>query len=64
MTVVDPLSLVFLLAVFLLVVALNRDLFRRLGAGGTLRMVLIWASVLAGLAMVVTLAGGPGRFGR
>jgi hypothetical protein len=62
MSGVDPLRIVFLLAVLILLVALNRGMFERLGVSGTLRLVLIWASIFVGLVLLASIIGVPERF--
>ncbi len=59
---IDPVRLVSLVAVLILVIALNRGMFERLGVSGTLRLVLIWGSIFAGLVLLATVAGVPERF--
>lgn len=63
MTGIDPLRLVFLVAVLVLVVSLNRDLFQGLGIPGTIRMALIWGSIFAALVLLALVVGVPERFG-
>jgi hypothetical protein len=50
-------ALVSLVLVLVLVVTLNRGYFERLGVSGTARLLLIWAVVFAGLALVGRLLG-------
>lgn len=51
------LSLVYLLLVLLLVVALNRGFFARLGMGRTVQLLLVWGVVFAGGMLLVRLSG-------
>lgn len=64
MSGIDPLRLVFLVAVLILVVSLNRGMFERLGLPGTLRLVLIWASIFVGMVLLASIVGVPERFQR
>lgn len=50
-------ALVYLLLVLLLVVALNRGFFARLGLGRTLQLLLVWGVVFAGGVLLVRLLG-------
>jgi hypothetical protein len=50
-------ALVSILAALILLLALNRGLFSRLGAAGTVRLALIWAVVLLGGFFVLRLLG-------
>jgi hypothetical protein len=51
------LPLVYLVLVLLLVVALNRGFFARLGMGRTVQLLLVWGVVFAGGVLVVRLLG-------
>jgi uncharacterized membrane protein YtjA (UPF0391 family) len=64
MSGIDPLRIVFLLAVLILVISLNRGMFERLGWPGTVRMALIWGSIFVGLALLASIIGVPERFRR
>ncbi len=50
-------SLIYLLLVLLLVVALNRGFFARLGMGRTVQLLLVWGVVFAGGVLLVRLLG-------
>ncbi|QMW24296.1 hypothetical protein [Sandaracinobacteroides saxicola] len=55
-------SLIFLLMALALMLWWNKGLFARLGAGGTLRLLLIWGCIFVAGVLLVQLIGVPERW--